>query len=78
MTQRFPKGSFRAKYSNILKTLQGCLERLRASGVFGDLEWASVATSESGSYNADAVLSFLETHLELWCEGRRVVMDTNC
>jgi hypothetical protein len=50
--------------------LAACREQLRASGVYGDLEWLHVGATESGSYTTDDVIEYLKKVLPPWVDGR--------
>ncbi|MCP4245229.1 MAG: hypothetical protein GY772_32230, partial [bacterium] len=56
--------------AGVLRTLERDVEVLRAGGLLGDSRWLSVAVSSSGSYGTGEILSYLESHLEEWSEGR--------
>ena len=57
--------------AGVRKSVQECLDALRASGQYGALPNVTVTTSKTGSYKLDDILEFLEKHLEPWGEGRR-------
>ena len=53
----------------VLKKLKEELDALRACGV--EVDWLSVAVSDSGSYRAEHVIDYLEKTLLPWGPGRR-------
>ena len=53
----------------MLKKLKEELDALRACGV--EVDWLSVAVSDSGSYRAEHVIDYLEKTLLPWGSGRR-------
>ena len=55
----------------IKESLEADLGELRRSGVHGNLEWVSVGTSPSGSYNTDDMVRYLDRHLEEWGPNRQ-------
>ena len=52
-------------------TSDGCSRELRASGCFGNLEERFVATSPSGSYDANNILAYLRLVFPEWGPGRK-------
>jgi hypothetical protein len=55
----------------VLKTLTSARETLISEGCFGNLQWLSVATSDSGSYATPQIVQMLERHLEPWSDTRQ-------
>jgi hypothetical protein len=55
----------------VLKTLTSVRETLISEGCFGNLQWLSVATSDSGSYATPQIVQMLERHLEPWSDTRK-------
>ena len=44
----------------VRQQLEDILSRLRAGGLYGDLDWLSVGTSDSGSYKMQDILKYLD------------------
>jgi hypothetical protein len=57
--------------TGVHQQLEAILERLRSGGLYGDLQWLSVATGDSGSCKLGDILNYLDQVLEPWGPGRR-------